>query len=151
MDWAYNNLAESLLILGILLLVIEILVLGFSTFVLFFVGLAAIVTSAFLFIEIIPNTLLSACLSTGIITALLATVLWKPLKNSQNKVDKTKAKSDLIGHSFVLTEDVSPEYSPSYRYSGIEWKLESANPISVGTSVVVIDVSVGKFTIEAKI
>ncbi|MGJ8679997.1 NfeD family protein [Paraglaciecola sp.] len=149
MSWVTDNLAESLLIIGIVLLVIEILVLGFSTFVLFFVGVAAIATSGLLFVEIIPNSLLSACLSTGIITALCASILWTPLKNSQNKVDTTKAKGDLIGHSFTLTDNVSAEQSPIYRYSGIDWKLESSDSLEAGTKVQVIEAKVGIFVVVA--
>jgi membrane protein implicated in regulation of membrane protease activity len=42
MNWISNNLSESLIIAGLALLVIEVVVLGFSSFVLFFVGLAAL-------------------------------------------------------------------------------------------------------------
>jgi membrane protein implicated in regulation of membrane protease activity len=150
MDWAIDNLAESLLILGILLLVIEVAVLGFSTFVLFFVGCAAVLTGILVFLGIIPETLLAALFATGVLTALSAILLWKPLKKIQTQVDFTKPKGDLVGHTFVLKESVSPELSPLYRYSGIEWKLESATKLEAGTSVEVVDVSVGKFTIQAK-
>ncbi|WP_339720718.1 NfeD family protein [uncultured Paraglaciecola sp.] len=149
MDWAFNNLAESLLILGILLLVIEIAVLGFSTFVLFFVGCAAVVTAGLLYVGIIPDTLLAAMLSTGVVTALSAVLLWKPLKNMQSKVDTTKAKGDLVGHSFVLVEDVAPELTPVYRYSGIDWKLKANELIVSGTKVEVIEVEVGVFHIKS--
>jgi len=149
MDWAINNLAESLLILGILLLVIEIAVLGFSTFVLFFVGCAAIIAACLLYVGVIPDTLLSAMFSTGILTALLAVLLWKPLKNIQAKVDTTKAKGDLVGHKFVLVEDVAPELTPEYRYSGINWKLKSSEHLVAGTQVEVIEADVGVFYIKA--
>ena len=149
MDWALNNLVESLLILGIFLLVIEIVVLGFSTFVLFFVGGAAIVTAGLLFAGIIPDTLLAAMLSTGILTALSAVMLWKPLKNMQTQVDTTKAKGDLVGYSFVLVEDVAPEMTPIYRYSGIDWKLKASELIVSGTRVEVIEADVGVFHIKA--
>lgn len=149
MDWAFNNLAESLLILGILLLVIEIAVLGFSTFVLFFVGCAAVVTAGLLYMGIIPDTLLAALLSTGVLTALSAVLLWKPLKNMQTKVDTTKAKSDLVGHCFVLIEDVAPELTPVYHYSGIDWKLNASEYLVAGTKVKVVQADVGVFHIEA--
>jgi membrane protein implicated in regulation of membrane protease activity len=123
MDWAFNNLAESLLILGILLLVIEVAVLGFSTFVLFFVGCAAVVTAGLLYVGIIPDSWLSAMFSTGLLTGVSAVLLWKPLKNMQTQVDTTKVKGDLVGHSFILVEDVAPELTPEYHYSGIDWKL----------------------------
>ncbi len=149
MDWAFNNLAESLLILGILLLVIEVAVLGFSTFVLFFVGCAAVVTAGLLYVGIIPDTLLAAMFSTGLLTALSAVLLWKPLKNMQTKVDTTKAKGDLVGHRFVLAEDVAPELTPEYRYSGIDWKLKASEHLVSGTQVEVIQADVGVFYIKA--
>ena len=149
MQWAFNNLAESLLIIGILLLVIEVAVLGFSTFVLFFVGCAALVTSGLLYVGIIPDTLLAAMLSTGVLTALSAVLLWKPLKNMQTKVDKTQAKGDLVGHCFLLLEDVSPELMPKYRYSGINWKLKASEYLAAGTQVEVTQADVGVFHIKA--
>ena len=150
MDWAFNNLAESLLILGILLLVIEVAVLGFSTFVLFFVGCAALVTAGLLYVGIIPDTWLSAMFSTGVVTALSAALLWKPLKNMQTQVDTTKVKSDLVGHRFVLVEDVAPGLTPEYHYSGINWKLIASEHLVAGTQVEVIQADVGVFHIKAR-
>jgi hypothetical protein len=149
MDWAFNNLAESLLILGILLLALEVVVLGFSTFVLFFVGCAAVVTAGLLYVGIIPDTMLAAMFSTGLLTALSAVLLWKPLKSMQTDVDTTKVKSDLVGHRFVLVEDVAPELTPDYHYSGINWKLITSENIVAGTRVEVVQAAVGKFYIKA--
>jgi len=149
MDWAINNLAESLLILGILLLVIEVAVLGFSTFVLFFVGCAALVTAGLLYLGIIPDTWLSAMFSTGVLTGLSAVLLWKFLKNMQTQVETTKVKGDLVGHSFILVEDVAPELTPEYHYSGINWKLKANENLLAGTQVEVTQVDVGVFHIKA--
>lgn len=149
MEWAFNNLAETLLIIGIALLAIEIVVLGFSTFVLFFVGAAAVVTSGLLYIGLIPDSMLAALLCTAIITAISAALLWKPLKNMQAKVDTTKAKGDLVGHRFILVEDVAPEMTPIYRYSGIDWKLKANEHLVSGTKVEVTEADVGVFYIKA--
>lgn len=149
MEWAFNNLAETLLIIGIALLVIEIVVLGFSTFVLFFVGAAAVVTSGLLYIGLIPDSMLAALLCTAIITAISAALLWKPLKSMQSKVDTTKAKGDLVGHRFILVEDVAPEMTPIYRYSGIDWKLKASELLVAGTKVEVTEADVGVFYIKA--
>ncbi|MGS2721166.1 NfeD family protein [Paraglaciecola aestuariivivens] len=149
MDWIVNNLAETLLVVGLLLLVVEIVVLGFSTFVLFFVGCAAVLTSALLYLTWLPNTLVAACLSTAIITAILAIFFWKPLKNMQSKVDDKSAKGDLVGHQFILTEEVSPSSQPIYRYSGIDWKLQSDQTIAAGSKVEVIQAEVGVFHLKA--
>lgn len=149
MDWLINNLAQSLIIFGLALLVVEVVVLGFSTFVLFFVGLAAVITGGLLYLGILPDSMLSALTSTGVLTGLLAIFLWRPLKTMQNKVDTKKATSDLVGHSFVLKEAVSMSNNPVYRYSGIDWQLSSENELAAGTVVEVIDVAVGKFVVKA--
>ncbi|MFT4995004.1 MAG: hypothetical protein ACI965_002046 [Paraglaciecola sp.] len=151
MDWVAANMAESLIIVGLVLLAIEITVLGFSTFVLFFVGLAAVITGGLLYLGAIPESMLSALLSIGLFTALLAVSLWKPMKSLQSQVETKKVSSDLVGHSFILTENVAPGLSPTYRYSGINWQLISSEALKAGTTVEVTDVAVGSFTIKEKI
>jgi membrane protein implicated in regulation of membrane protease activity len=150
MDWVSNNLAESLIIVGLALLVIEVVVLGFSTFVLFFVGLAAVITGGLMSTGVLPDSMLSALSSIGVLTALLAIFLWRPLKSMQNNVERKKVTSDLVGHSFILNDAVSMSSNPVYRYSGIDWQLSSENELSVGTLVEVTGVAVGKFIIQAK-
>jgi membrane protein implicated in regulation of membrane protease activity len=150
MDWLSNNLAQSLIIAGLALLVIEVVVLGFSTFVLFFVGLAAVITGGLLSTGILPDSMLSAFTSIGVLTALLAIFLWRPLKSMQNNVERKKVTSDLVGHSFILNEGVSMSSKPVYRYSGIDWHLSSEKELSAGTLVEVTSVAVGKFVIQAK-
>ncbi|MCV2403031.1 NfeD family protein [Marinomonas sp. C2222] len=149
MDFITNNLAESFLVMGLGLLVIEVAVLGFSTFVLFFVGLAAIASGGLIYFGVIPDDLLSAFLSTGVITVVAATILWKPLKKMQSDVSTVKAQGDLAGHQFILQESVSPTHIVTYQYSGISWKLISTTSIEAGTKVEVIDVQVGEFHIKA--
>ena len=148
MELISNHLIESLIILGLALLSIEILVLGFSTFVLFFVGIASLVAAALMYAGFIPETTMSAVLTVAIITAIDGVLLWKPLKNMQTKVDKKVAESDLIGHNFILETDVGPNLPGSYHYSGINWKLKSTTAISAGTQVKVVKTEVGAFHIE---
>jgi membrane protein implicated in regulation of membrane protease activity len=150
MDWVSNNLAESLIIVGLALLVVEVVVLGFSTFVLFFVGLATVITGGLMSTAILPDSMLAALSSIGVLTALLAILLWRPLKSMQNNVERKKVTSDLVGHSFILSEAVSMSSNPVYRYSGIDWQLSSEKELSAGTLVEVAGVAVGKFIIQAK-
>lgn len=149
MDFFTNNLAESLFVIGLILLVIEVAVLGFSTFVLFFVGLAAMVTGALLYVGILPDSGLGSMFSTGILTLIFAGVLWGPLKRMQSNVSPKKAQGDLVGHEFVLKEPVSPELSPNYHYSGVNWSLISEELIEAGTRVEVTEAEVGAFHIKA--
>ena len=149
MDIIANNLAQSLFIVGLILLAIEVAVLGFSTFVFFFVGLAAMATGALVYVGVLPNSLLSASLSTGVMTILAALVLWKPLKRMQSKVSTKKTKSEFTDHQFFLKESVSPTQSPKYRYSGVEWSLVSEEFIEAGTKVEVTEAEVGKLHIKS--
>ena len=149
MDFFANNLPQSLFVIGLILLVIEVAVLGFSTFVLFFVGLASMATGALVYIGVIPDNLLSASFSTGLLTMFIALVLWKPLKRMQSKVSRKKVKSEFIDHQFVLKEPVSPTLSPKHHYSGVEWSLVSEEPIDAGTRVEVIEAEVGILHIRA--
>ncbi|WP_339719389.1 NfeD family protein [Marinomonas primoryensis] len=149
MDFFTNNLAQSLFVVGLILLVVEVTVLGFSTFVLFFVGLAAMVTGALLYLGILPDNVLSAMFSMGVLTLLAALLLWKPLKRMQSKVSSKKIKSDFIDHRFILKETVSPTQSPKHHYSGVEWALISDESIAAGTKVEVTEAEVGKLHIKA--
>ncbi len=150
MNWISNNLCEFLIMAGLVLLVIEVVVLGFSTFVLFFVGLAALLAGGLMAIGAIPDSTLSAFYSVGVLTALLAMLLWRPLKSMQGKVEVKKVTSDLVGHSFILNETVSMTQNPAYRYSGIDWHLSSEQELPAGTLVEVTGVAVGKFIVQAK-
>ena len=150
MEWFSENLAETFLIIGLVLLGIEILVLGFSTFVLFFVGISAVFTAALLYSDSIPNTWLSALSALAVSTCVSALFLWKSLKKIQSKVDDTRAASDLVGYRFLLVDDVTPENAPIHHYSGIAWRLRSRDPIKAGTWVEVVQADVGEFTIRPR-
>lgn len=149
MQWITNNLTESLLIVGLLLLILEIAVLGFATFILLFIGLSALITAGLFHFGFFVPSALTALLSISVLSALSAVVLWKPLKKMQANVDTTKAKSDLVGHQFILAEPVSSTENPNYRYSGIEWKLISTEALTAGTKVEVEIAEVGVFHIKA--
>lgn len=144
-----ENLVASMFVLGLALLVVEILVLGFSTFVLFFMGLAAIATGLLFFMGIVPETPLNALLSVAILSGVFAALLWQPLKKMQLKTDEHKAQSDLIGLEFELAEALLPGKPHPYKFSGIEWQLKSESAIPLGTKVKVIDVEVGVMRVEA--
>lgn len=149
MNFFTSNLAESLFIIGLILLVVEVVVLGFSTFVLFFVGLAAMVTGGLLYVDLLPNNELESMLSTGILTLIFAVILWRPLKRMQSDVSQKKVQSDLVGYEFILKESVSLTESPKHHYSGVDWSLISTVPIEAGTRVEVVEAEVGAFHIKA--
>ena len=145
-DWILNNLPQALLLIGLICLVIEVAVFGFSTFFLFFFGCSAIATAILLWIGILPASLMAAITSLAVVTAIFAAVMWQPLKKLQ---EPTKVTSDLIGVSFSLTEDISPAQPGRHKYSGIEWQVTSQDAIDKGTMVEVVAVQVGVLTVKA--
>ena len=143
MEYISTHLVEFLIVVGLGLLVVEVAVLGFSTFVLFFVGLASVSTGLLMSIGVIPEQMQSSLISMGIFTALFAVVLWRPLKRLQGKVSKNVIKHDFIGMEFVLETEVSPQVAGQFRYSGIDWQVKSEIEISSGKKVKVVNVDVG--------
>jgi len=151
MEWLIASLSGILLFLGIALLAVEILVFAFSSFILFFVGLACLITGLLMVLGLLPLSLTVAFASVAILSGLLAVLSWKPLKDMQSHVDHTPASGDLVGHSFILTGDVAPGQTINYRYSGIEWRVKSDQVLPAGTEVEVAVANVGEFTVKPKV
>jgi len=148
--WLTSNLATVLIVTGLALLAIEVAVLGFSVFILFFFGLACIVTGLLTAVGILPGTLAASFGSIAVFSLAFAFALWKPLKKMQNSGITHEVKSDFIGHSFVLASDISATLPGSHRMSGVDWQVQSAAPLPAGTLVHVIKVEVGMLTVAAK-
>lgn len=150
MEWLASNFSTLLIFLGIVLLVIEVGLLGFSVFLLFFVGLACMVTGALIMVGLVNDTLIAAFGSIAFFTLLFAVVLWKPLKKIQDSAESNTVKGDFIGHPFTLAQDVSSNRYGSYRLSGIEWKVRSETPLPAGTEVEIVRVEVGLLTVAPR-
>lgn len=143
MEVVLQNLPKVLMVAGIAALIIEVAVLGFATFILLFFGASLLITGLAMSLGILPATGTVALWSTTALTAVLALVLWKPLKNMQNEVEEEGIHGDFARQQFVLDEDVDSSGKSVYVYSGIQWKLKSYEPISRGTLVEVTKVDVG--------
>lgn len=144
MEFFIENAVTVLLIIGFTCLSIEVAVLGFSTLVLFFVGIAAIAVAGAVSIGMVEAANLTGIISSIVVlTSVLAMILWKPMKSMQTHVSSQKVTSDFIGLTFTLTDDIGPALQSKYRYSGIDWRVEANTPIPAGTKVRVVDVDVG--------
>ncbi len=149
MAWVTDNLPILLIIIGIGLLAIEVGVFGFSVFLLFFIGLACIVTGVMMTV-LIPQSLTWAFGMVAILSLVFAVVLWKPLRKMQQSGENNDVKRDFIGHSFVLERDLAVGAHGKHRMSGVEWKIRSDMPLKAGTEVQVVKVEVGELTVAAK-
>lgn len=150
MDFIVTHLVQALAVLGLVLLAVEVMVLGISTFVLLFAGLGLLLTSLSMYLGWIPTTWQWALIGTTVFTLLTGIVLWPIMKRAQQTAEHTTVSSDLIGHSFVLPEDVAPDKQVTYRFSGIEWRLVSSETLSKGSMVEVVNLQVGELHIQAK-
>ena len=150
MDFITQNLPQTLMVIGIVALIIEVAVLGLSTFILLFFGLSLFLTGLLMSFGILPDSLTTALWSNTVVTAGLAVALWKPLKQMQNRVDKKQVNSDFAELTFVLTSDVTEQGLTTHQYSGISWKLKSEQPIIAGTEVVVTKKEVGVMWVTPK-
>lgn len=150
MSWINNNFASLLIVVGFALLTIEVMLLGLSVFVLFFIGLACIVTGVLHAVDVLPDTFIAAFGSIAFFSLLFAAVLWKPLKKFQNSGITREVKGDFIGHSFVLQHAVSITEFSRHRMSGVDWKVRSEVPLAAGTLVEVVKAEVGELTVAPK-
>lgn len=148
MDYLISNLSETIIVLGLILLAIEVIVLGFSTFVLFFIGCGLIISGGLMSIGIIPETILDALLSTAITATLVAIFGWKPIKRFQNNVESKQVKNDMIGDTFILTDNLDIGNTITYRLSGIDWQVKSSSNLALGTEVKIVHMQVGLLTVE---
>jgi membrane protein implicated in regulation of membrane protease activity len=150
MEWiTQENLAEVLMISGIAALIIEVVVLGFSTFVLLFLGISLLLTGVAMNAGLLDSTLVTALWSNTLLTAGLALLLWKPLSRMQSHVDNKPIDSDFAVQTFVLEQDVDGRGLSTHAYSGVQWKLKSEQPIAAGTVVKVIRTEVGVMWVAA--
>jgi membrane protein implicated in regulation of membrane protease activity len=143
-----DNLPHVLMVLAIISLITEIMVLGFTTFFLFFVGIAFIVTSTLMHFGVIEPSFLIAIYSTAILTLISAFFLWKPLKKIQEKQGEKIIKTDFAEICFVLKKDLTEDSLYTHPYSGIKWEIKSKAPLLKGTRVKVVKKEVGVFWVE---
>jgi len=148
MEYILSHLSQTFIVFGLIFLAIEVLVLGFSTFVLFFIGIGAIITGLLMAIGFIPETLLNSLLITAIVSLLVALLSWKPMKRMQNKVELKQVDNDVIGHQFVLTNELTIGKTITHRYSGINWQVKAKEALPAGAEVEIIAMEVGLLTVK---
>jgi len=110
--------------------VIELSIMGLSGPLLFF-AIASLMTGILVSTGIIDGWQ-SQILTIGLLTALVAAVLWKPLKSLQNSKEKTDNSSDMVGLKVVVSADITAT-TGSIRYSGINWQARLADETNATT------------------
>ena len=139
----FVSIQEGLLIMGVLLLVVEVMFFGFTTFFLLFIGISCLITGLLMSLSVIPDTALSALSSVSVFSIIIAFGFWKPLKKLQKPDNNNEIEVGLVGHKFELNSDLSPNKPSKYRYSGVDWIVKSSEAIKAGETVKVINLDVG--------
>jgi len=122
MDLIYyfsENHAQLFFLIAIVSLIIELTVMGMSGPLLFF-AIGTFITAILSSLGIITGWELEL-LSLALLTAIAAIVLWKPLKNFQNRGDGKDNSSDMIGLTVPCVVEVTA-VDGAIKYSGINWK-----------------------------
>ena len=108
--------------------VIELSIMGLSGPLLFF-AMASLLTGILVSIGLIDGWQ-SEIVSVGLLTALIAFILWKPLKQFQNTKSNTDNSSDMIGLKVPASSEINAS-SGTIRYSGINWQARLADEANV--------------------
>ncbi len=149
-----NHQAEFWVAVGFALLIIEVLVMGFTSGVLLFAGLGALATGLLMLTGILPETWVAGIAGFGISSGVITALLWKPLSRIQSgRVPTRNNSSDLIGLEFQLEQDISTRSPGNKRYSGIPWRVEIDSDAGIdnllsGQQVVVTSAEVGVFWVK---
>ena len=148
-EYINANLSGFWITLGFALLAVEVLLFGFTTIIFLFAGLGAVASGLMMSAGLIPETWIAGTAAFGIATGVSSGLLWKPLKNMQDRMaPPRKPTSDIVGLEFVLMEDMSTTEAGVHRYSGIDWKVEidsssDVKNLAKGDRVQVVSVDVG--------
>jgi membrane protein implicated in regulation of membrane protease activity len=150
---ALISFPTALVVLGLVLLTVEIVILGFGTLFLVFIGLACFGTALLQAIGVLPESMLASFASVAIQSLLFAVALWKPIRAMQDKQqDVDSQPNSLEGLSFILSEDLAPGAHIVHRYSGVDWKVYLnagiSQALTAGTEVEAVKTQVGKMYVE---
>ena len=129
-----ENHSQLFFLIAGLSFMIELTVMGMSSPLLFF-AIASFITAILSSFGIISGWELELFI-LGLLTVVVALVLWKPLKNFQNRGDGTDNSSDMIGLTVPCMVEVTA-IDGAIRYSGINWKArldkQQSEAIAEGT------------------
>lgn len=139
--------------LGFLLLALEVLVFGFTTIVFLFSGLGAITTGLLMQFGILPHTWVAGISCFGLSTGLYSILLWKTLQRIQASEPQQQQSSDLIGHEFIVEQEITSLQPGTTKFSGISWRVEidkdaEVDKLSPGQRVVVSSLDAGVFRVK---
>ena len=155
LEYFNENQASFWFALGALALIVELLVLGMSTIILFMLGIGALATGTLMYMGILGEGWLLGTAVTGIIAFAAGVLLWKPLKRYQEaEVPRSGESSDFLGMEFTLSSLLDVENTSTHQFSGVSWRVElaredQAKSLDAGDSVRVVALHPGILVVAA--
>ena len=127
LEYFGENPASFWFAIGALALVIELVVLGMSTIVLFLAGLGSLITALLIYLGVVPDDWLTGFAVMGVLSFILGGLLWKPLKQYQAaEPPRSGQSSDFVGYEFALSSILDRETHSTHQFSGVSWRVELA-------------------------
>lgn len=153
LSYLHAHQVEFWIALGAVALIVELTLLGASSFILLFVGLGALATGALMALGLIPAEWIAGAGAFGGLSCLMGVALWRPLRRfSEGDPPPPGQSSDFLGLRFTLSEALRPGGSVAVRYSGVTWDLVSPTlreeGVKAGEEVVVVGVEPGRFIVS---
>ncbi|MBF0434443.1 MAG: NfeD family protein [Magnetococcales bacterium] len=110
--------------IGFGLLALEAGVFGFSSGMLLFTGLAALVTGLLITVGLLSGAPTPAIALFAVTSLILAALFWKWFRRIHHGPTRPQAPvSDFVGLRFTLKQDVSLLENGVERYSGVDWRV----------------------------
>ncbi len=128
MQYFFENHDHLWYLIAGLSFVIELSIMGLSGPLLFF-AIASVITGSLVSFGVVSGWQ-SEILTVGVLTAVIAVTLWKPLKRLQNPDSKTDNSSDMVGLQVPVSVEVTTT-SGNIRYSGINWNARLSTDAGV--------------------
>ena len=151
-SYIQSHQAEFWVFVGFAMLALEAWALGFTSGVVLFGAIGALLTGVLMLVGVLPETWVAGIAGFGILSGASALVLWKPLMRLQHDHEPPgrDRSSDLIGHEFILREPIDATTESTESYSGITWAVRpdrelGPEAIDAGTRVRVSGVDAGVF------
>jgi len=116
------------LIIGVGLLALEMVVFQFTTFWLFFVGLAALVAAAFAFFSVGAGYITTTAVFL-VASVLITAILYAPIRRWQKKPSAI-AGNNAVSQRVKVTGLITPTKRGTVNWSGSEWQAELAGGAS---------------------
>lgn len=153
LSYLHTHQVEFWTALGAVALIVELTLLGASSFVLLFIGLGALATGALMALGVLPELWVAGAGAFGALSCLIGVALWRPLRRfSEADRPPPGQSSDFLGLRFTLSEALKPGGTVPIRYSGVGWALvcptlKEGEALVAGSTVVVVGVEPGRFIV----